>query len=152
MLDRLRSRGKDGPVKAPALNITLISGGTIALGTILTRFSGLFEEVFGFKPADNPGPAAGVFAALVIAIGLIVAADLIARGVASSRPSDTAQVPEGWTAAIIQPGRDDTGYSVAAARVTSAGLEFFITKDGASPSWRTVGDKDGDIVLTGPSR
>lgn len=151
MTNPLKQRAKDGAIKSPALNITLISGGTIAVGTIITRFPGVFEDMLGFKPVDHPGPAAAVLVSLVAAIGVIVAGDLIARGLASSRVSEAAEMPEGLTASIVKTGADDPGYTVAAAQVTSAGLEFFVVKEGATPSWRRVGTEDGCIRLHGPA-
>lgn len=146
-MGRPKNRAKESPIKAPALNITLFSGATLSVGAIITFWQEAFSGLFGYEPAANPGAAAAIFASLVVAIGLIVAADLVARGVASSRVSDSASTPKGWKATLVKSGADDTGYTVAAARVASAGIEFLVVKDGESPSWRTAGTADGEIKL-----
>jgi hypothetical protein len=150
ILDPIKNRSKDAPIKAPALNVTLFSGAVLSLGTIVTYWTDFFDQLFGYSPKENPGPAAAIFAALVLAMGFIVAADLIARGVASSRTSDTTAMPHGWTAALVQTGADLEDCAVAAVRVTSAGPEYFIV-NGEERSWRTPGTTAGQIKLSGPS-
>jgi hypothetical protein len=146
----LKDRAKDGPIKWPAMNLTLISGTTISVGLVLTAWQGIFDEFFGFKPADQPGAAAAIFAALVAAIALIFAADLIARGIASSKASRATTMPSGWTATLILDGSDEEGYAVAAVRATNAGPEFFVVKDGKPASWRTLGTGSGNVKLKPP--
>jgi hypothetical protein len=147
-----KDRAKQGsPIKAPALNITLFSGVTLSLGAVLTRWQGLFEELFGYKQAENPGAAAAIFASLVLAIGLIVAGDLLARGIASSRVGDTATVPMGWSATLVTTGADETGYSVAAVRATAGGAEYLVVRSEREPIWTIPGDSPGQIKLHLPA-
>lgn len=146
-----KNRAKDGPIKSPALNITLFSGATLSIGALITRWQGLFEQLFGYQPEDNPGAAAAIFASLVVAIGLIVAGDLLARGLASSRVGDTAVIPTGLTATLVKAGADEAGYAVVGARATGAGTEFLVVKQGEAPTWRRAGDQTGNVKLQGSS-
>jgi hypothetical protein len=147
----LKDRAKDGPIKWPAMNLTLISGGTISIGALLTLWHDSFYELFGYNPADHPGAAAAIFAALVVAIALIFAADLLARGIASSKVGRATTMPSGWTATLIAKESDEEGYAVAAVRTTSSGPEFFVLKDGKPASWRTPGTKAGEVKLKPPA-
>ncbi len=147
----LSQRASGGPIKWPAMNLTLISGTTISIGAILTVWHKSFKEVFGYAPMDHPGASAAIFAALVVALGLIFAADLLARGIASSKVGSVVVMSAGWKAKIIASGPDDEGYEVAAARTTGSGLEYFVVKAGKSGSWRSPGTENGKVELQPPS-
>jgi hypothetical protein len=146
----LKGRAKDGPIKWPAMNLTLISGTTISVGAVLAGWDNSFQDVFGYKQEENPGAAAAIFVSLVIAVALIFAADLIARGIASSKAGRTTSMPIGWTATLILDGSDEEGYAVAAVRTTNAGPEFFVVKDGKPASWRTLGTGSGNVRVKPP--
>jgi hypothetical protein len=148
---KLKDRAKDGPIKWPAMNLTLISGTTISIGALLALWHDSFDGLFGYKPADHPGAAAAIFAALVVAVALIFAADLIARGIAASKVSRATTMPSGWTATLVAKESDEEGYAVAAVRTTSSGPEFFVLKEGKPASWRTAGTSNGDIKLKPPA-
>jgi hypothetical protein len=148
----LKQRASGGPIKWPAMNLTLISGTTISIGAILTVWHESFKKVFGYAPMDHPGASAAIFAALVIALGLIFAADMLARGIASSKVGSVVAMPDGWKATVIASGEDEKECDVAAARTTAAGLEYFvIAKKDGSGTWRDPGTKAGQVTLQPPS-
>lgn len=147
----LANRGKGGPIKWPALNLTLISGATLSVGAILTFWHEAFKALFGYLPKEHPGAAAAIFVSLVFAIGLIFAADLIARGVASSKVGDAAAMPNGWKATLVLDGPDEVGFAVAAVRSAGGAAEFLVVKEGKDASWHAAGAETGDIKLELPS-
>jgi len=151
LIEALKNRAKGGPIKWPALNITLFSGLTLSIGAILTAWHEAFNSVFGYKPQDHPGPAAAIFVGLVISIGLIVAADLLTRGIASSNPGDSAKISDGWKATLVTATADEADYSAAAMRIGPGGPEVLIVKSDKGSSWRALGTSVGDVRLTAPS-
>ena len=150
MLEGVRNRAKDGPIKMGALNATLLTGTAISIGSILTYWTDFYEKIFGYKPEENPGAAAAIFAALAIAFGLIIGADLLARGIGSSRTSDTGPMPDSWTATLVTSAEDVGGYTAVAVRVTAGGPEYYVVKD-KEGGWRQPGSAVGNIKLLAPS-
>ena len=150
MLEGVKNRAKNGPIKMGALNATLLTGTVISIGSILTYWTDFYEKIFGYKPEENPGAAAAIFAALAIAFGLIIGADLLARGIGSSRTSDTGPMPDGWTAVVVTSGEDEGGYAAVAIRITAGGPEYYVVKEKAG-SWRQPGSAVGNIKLSSPA-
>ncbi|HEV2790079.1 MAG TPA: hypothetical protein VGV69_02110 [Solirubrobacterales bacterium] len=146
----LKNRAKDGPIKWPAMNLTLASGATLSIGALLTLWHDSFETIFGYKPEDHPETAAAIFISFVLAIALIYAADLLARGIASSKTGDSAALPKGLKATLIKPGEDERGYSAAAIRVSAAGPEVLIVKADQAAEWRQLGGEEGMVTLISP--
>lgn len=133
-----RNRAVDvSPVKAPAMNITLGTAGTLSLAAVLTTWKNAFEFLFGTGAGD--GTRAAVLIATIAAIVLIASADMFARAIAA-RQDARHIVPwaKGWTATIVKPGEDQSGYLVAAMRVRASSpddIEYLLVKEGESNSW-----------------
>jgi hypothetical protein len=150
-MDAIRNRAKGGPIKWPALNLTLYSGAVLSLGAILTLWHDAFESLFGYKPEENPGPAAAIFISLVLAVALIYAADLLTRGIASSNPGQVAPLPKGWQATVIKDGQDETGYSAGAVRVAAGGLQVLLVKPDQPAEWHQLGSNNGMVHINPPT-
>jgi hypothetical protein len=135
------------PIKAPAMNITLGSIGTLALGTALTVWNDGFEYVFGDA---SDAIRRDVLIATIAAIVVIASVDMLARAIAT-RHDGHLIVPwgKGWTASVVQPGLDKSGYMVAGLRArdgSSGDVEYLLAKAGETPSWHRA----EDVQLTTP--
>lgn len=150
-MNAIRNRAKGGPIKWPALNLTLYSGAVLSVGAILSFWHEAFEALFGYKPEENPGPAAAIFVSLVLAVALIYAADLLTRGIASSNPGQAAPLPKGWQATVVKDGQDEAGYSAGAVRVAAGGLQVLIVKGDQPAEWHALGSSNGTVNLNPPS-
>jgi hypothetical protein len=142
LTDPIANRAKDtAAIKAPITNLAI--GGTVTglVASILTVWDDSFEKFFGYPPDQNPGVARAVVVAIIAAVTLLWVADLLARAIGSlHREVPAAAAPIGWTADIIKPGVDDTGYFVAAMRVTDSGGDFLLVKQGVAPVWKALAD------------
>ncbi|MGN6215429.1 MAG: hypothetical protein ACTHN7_00505 [Solirubrobacterales bacterium] len=145
--DIVKNRAKDGPIKWPALNLTLYSGATLSVGAILSLWGGIFKQFFGYSPQDHPGASAAIFAALVGAIALIFAADLLTRGIAASHPGDSAPLPEAIKVQLNQAGSEPVYYRAVAIRIASNGPEALILKEDTDPTWHPLGSDTNQVKL-----
>jgi hypothetical protein len=130
---------EQAPIKSPATNVAMGSIFIAALTGVGLSFNDVFKNVFGVTPGESPTTARAVFIAVVVALAVVLAADLIARAIAS-RPADLtnlAPMPEGWKASVTTAGADETGYIVAAQRISASGLEYLLVKEGKAPAWKT---------------
>jgi hypothetical protein len=138
VLEGLRNRAVDvSPVKAPAMNITLGSAGVLSLAAVLTVWKDAFEFLFG---ADaRPGIRAAILIATIAAIVLIASSDMFARAIATRQdPWHVVPWAKGWTATIIGPGEDETGFIVAGMRVRASSpedVEYLLAKEGEATRW-----------------
>ena len=124
------------PIKAPAMNITLGTAGVLSLGAVLTAWKDAFEYIFGANVSN--GVRAAVLIAVIAAVVVIAAVDMLARAIATRRdPHHVLTLGEGWTASVQKEGADETGFTVAAARVGDAPseAEYLLLKDGKAPTW-----------------
>jgi hypothetical protein len=142
----LKNRAIDrAAIKAPALNISLGSIGVLSLATALTAWKNGFEFLF---ERSTPGVRAAVLIATLGVIAIIVAADMLARAIATRKDSmHVVPMGKGWTASIVQAGADDPGYTVAAVRAGATGTECLLVKAGQAPTWH-ASDK---IALQAPT-
>jgi hypothetical protein len=137
-LTALRNRAADvSPVKAPAMNITLGSAGVLSLAAVLTTWKDAFDFLFGADARD--GIRAAILIATIGAIVLIASADMFARSIAARQdPWHVVPWAKGWTATIVRPGEDETGWLVAGMRVRSSSpedVEYLLVKEGEANSW-----------------
>lgn len=122
-------------IAAKSLRITWLSAiaaGVVAAAALFT--DDFFDELLGGEaPA---GARAAVFITVVVAWAAIAVADILARGYASAHPAAIAPVPPGLPKATWTKGTDESGFRVAAVRMTSSDdAEYLILKSGHAPRW-----------------
>jgi hypothetical protein len=127
-------------IKAPVLNVSLGSLGVISLGAVLTWWKSAFEFLFG--ASASTGVRETVLVASIAAFVVVVAADMIARAIATHYDV-THVVPwgKGWEASWIKPGADEDGFIVAGMRVSASNpdaVEYLLVKSGDASVWRAA--------------
>lgn len=147
---RLANRAvKRSPIKAPAMNITLGTGGVLSLGAALTTWKESFEFLFEVPPTD--AIRAQVLIATIAAIVVVAAADMFSRAISARQdPHHVLPWGAGWTAAISQPEADDPGYIVAGMRTRASqpdAVEYLLVKAGSAPVWKRA----ADVTLAPPA-
>ncbi len=152
VLSQLNQRAADtGHIKAPALNITLGTAGTLSLAAVLTAWKEAFDFIFGDEKPVPYGVREGVLIATIGAVVLVAAADMLARAIAA-RGDPTHIVPwaKDWKATWTLPDPDEGSYSVAGMRVRTSNpdeVEYLLIKEGKAPAWHRA----EEVVLQPPA-
>ena len=137
------------PIKAPAMNITLGSVGTISLAAVLTAWKGAIDYLFG--TTLDPQTRARLLMVTVLAIVVVVSVDMLARAIASrGQRSEAAPVADGWSASVSGPGLDAKAFTVVAVRSNPAsvgGMDLLLWKAGAGSAWH----RSEDVAVEPPS-
>lgn len=130
------SGGDSDKVIAPkSLRITWLSALVAAVIAAAPLFTDeFFDDLLGEKaPA---GARAAIFIAVILAWGVIAVADILARGYASAHSVRVTPTPEGLPTCTWTKGKDESGFSVAAVRMTKPDdAEYLIVKSGHPPRW-----------------
>jgi len=125
------------PIKAPAMNITLGSVGTISLAAVLTTWDQAFKFLFGTDPA--PEIRERIFIVTLAAVVIIVVADMLARAIASrGERSGAVPMADGWKAILVTEGEDEGGFVAVASRDNGAnlgGVDVLLWKEGKGATW-----------------
>jgi len=122
-------------IPSKSLRITWLSAVAAAVVAAAALFTDdFFDELLG---DGAPGGArAAVFITVVVAWAAIAVADILARGYASAHPTPVAPVPAGLPKVTWTKGKDESGFSIAAVRMTAAdNAEYLILKSGHEPRW-----------------
>jgi hypothetical protein len=140
-LEKLVDPQPNDAIRAGTMNLTLVSGFVAAIGIILNAIPGVMDAIIGEAP--TPGLRVAIFIAIIGALTVIVAADILARGYASAKKPDLHAVPLGQPVHAEREDIDDkASWSAVAVRETAptngdgkVGLEFLVTKPHHRPAW-----------------
>jgi hypothetical protein len=139
-----------GAVKAPATNLAL-GGITLAgLTTVAASWQGLFKTIFGTSATE--ATRKDVLIASMIALAIIVTADLFARAItaaAAERCKCVTDAASSWAVLPAPAGLNATvhqaGFQVAALRSKPAApeeIQYLVVKAGRPPSWKNGNELD----------
>ena len=130
-----------GPIKGGALNITIVSW-LVALGTLSAGSVDSVAKVVLGEAFLKDGPLrAEVFIAIVAAIALVTAADILARAYASAATATAGHESPMDPLRVVVTGasEDRFGYAIA-SRAQASGIDWLVSFDSSEgkqspPEW-----------------